>query len=189
MSVHSDGTRTAAGPAEEDTRDGSLPPGATSTWPGTTALSAEVLAQIRTDGLLLPRQPFPGQGWAPSTGAEQHLLREGYRLNRVRLLLLAEVSRLRRCYADRAARRSAVLGEHTDPCPLKGAELRALVGAAAGESPRGTGRRVLLTDSAVRKHRLAAQRRLGARSLPHAVALAVAAGWITSEQITEGLAP
>ncbi|MGW3417025.1 LuxR C-terminal-related transcriptional regulator [Streptomyces phaeochromogenes] len=155
-------------------------------------LSADVLGQIRTAGLALPRPPYPGQGWTPLTGPEQHLLREGYRLDRVRQLLLAEIGRLRRLYADRAVQRSAAaVGplEHPELCPLSHAELRALVAAASGEAPRETARRLLLTEDTVRRHRLAAQRRLGARSMPHAVAITVAARWITPEQIAGGTAP
>ncbi|MFD9445481.1 hypothetical protein ACFWBR_42450 [Streptomyces sp. NPDC060006] len=176
--------------AGKDTRDGSQQSTGASTRAAAPPLSGEVLGQIRTAGLVLPRPPVSGQGWAPATGAEKHLLREGYRLDRVRQLLLAEVGRLRRFYVDRAARRTAGPGADTaDACPLLPVELRALVGAAAGESPRETGRRALVNEATVCRHRLAGQRRLGARSVTHAVALAVAAGWITPEQITGGTAP
>lgn len=188
MSVHDEHARTAAAPAEEDTRDGSQLSEATSTQPGSTALPAEELGQARTAGLVLPRPSVPGTAWSPSTGAEQHLLREGYRLDRIRQQLLTEVGRLRHLYASRSARLGA-RGEQTSPCPLTGSELRVLVAAAAGESPRETADRALITESTIRQQRKAASRRLGAKSIPHAVAVAVAAGWITAENIIEGTTP
>lgn len=186
MSVHDEHTRTAAAPAEEDTRDGIQLSEATSTQPGSTALPAEVLEQARTAGLVLPRPPVPGTTWSPSTGAERHLLREGHRLDRIRQHLLAEVGRLRHLYAARAARAG---GGQATACPLADRELRALIGAAAGESPREAARRILITEKTIAKQRSAAVRRLGARSLTHAVAVAVAAGWITAENILEGTTP
>lgn len=155
-------------------------------------LSADVLAQIRTAGLTLPRPPYPGQGWTPLTGPEQHLLREGYRLDRVRQLLLAEIGRLRRIYADRAVQRSAGAAgplEHAELCPLTHGERTALAAAAAGESPADTSRRLLIPYDTVRSQRKRAVSRLGARTVIHAVAIAVAAGWITGEQITGGVTP
>lgn len=157
----------------------------------TEPLSPAALAQLRQAGLTRPKGTGPGRTWSPRTDAEQHLLREGYRLDRVRQLLLAEVGRLREGQAQRRERikTAARTADRPSTCPLTPGQLDVLAGAAAGESPEDTARRLAVGYNAVRYHRHRAARRLGARNLMHAVALAVAAGWISRERVMGGVAP
>ncbi|QQM44976.1 helix-turn-helix transcriptional regulator [Streptomyces liliifuscus] len=152
-------------------------------------LPADVLEQIRTAGLVLPRPPHPGQQWKARTDAETHLLREGYRLDRVRQLLLGELGRLHRVRAEEAARRKRTADAMPPLCPLSQADLAALKSAAAGESSTDTSRRLLMPYDTVRAQRKRAMSRLGARTVTQAVGLAVAAGWITGEEIAGGVTP
>jgi DNA-binding CsgD family transcriptional regulator len=140
-------------------------------------LTSGALARIRAAGVVVPQAPLGQALWAPQTAAEQHLMREGHRLDRVRQLLLDEIDRLRHGDSAEDLRR------------LTRGELAALAGAAAGESPHETAHRLHLSYNTVKGQRASAQRRLRARSIPHAVALAVAAGWITGEQIAGGVSP
>ncbi|WP_200302282.1 LuxR C-terminal-related transcriptional regulator [Streptomyces adelaidensis] len=156
------------------------------------ALPDKVLAQLRTGGLVPPRAPGPGQVWLPRGEAETHLLGEGRRLDRVRQVLLAEVGRLRhqlkaargdgRGRREEAARTAARQAD----CPLTASLLNALAAAARGETAEETAGRLHLAYDTVKNHRQRAVHRLQARSVTHAVALAVAAGWITPEQIDGG---
>lgn len=150
-----------------------------------TAIAPQALAHIRTAGLTLPLLPGTGGRWIPQTRAEQHLLREGRRLDQVRQLLLGEIGRLRHIYAGEQPQTHS----RAEDCPLTSAELKVLAGAAAGETPRETAARLHLAHDTVRTQRQLAQKRLDARSIPHAVALAVAGGWISGEQLTGGTAP
>jgi DNA-binding CsgD family transcriptional regulator len=155
--------------------------------------SAQVLDQLRKAGLVLPRPPYPGQEWKPRTDAEQHLLGECRRLDRVRQLLLADVGRLRQEVAKTPRREliaaDARTADRLRDCPLTQAQIDIVAAAAAGESVEETARRLFLSCDAVKSHRQRAVLRLHARNLAHAVALCTAAGWITAGQITGGVAP
>lgn len=163
-----------------------------------------VLEQIRTAGLVLPRAPYPGQEWKPRTPAEQHLLQEGHRLNQALQAALGEIGRLRHERAVLAARRQRIQAapdtqEHAaaadrarqrlSNCPLSPGQLAVLVAAAAGESAADTARRLLIPYDTIRSRRQRLTARLAARNTTHAVAIAVAAGWITGEEITGGVTP
>ncbi|MFU0241698.1 helix-turn-helix transcriptional regulator [Streptomyces scabiei] len=156
------------------------------------ALTDQVLAQLRARGLALPRGPRPGQPWAPRTDAEAGLLVEARRLDRARQQLLAEVGRLRHLLGvrrgDGQERReeTARLAERWTDCPLGVSQLNVLVGAARGELPEETAARLHIADATVKSTRRRAVMRLEARSVTHAVAIAVAAGWITSDDIDGG---
>ncbi|WP_159057216.1 helix-turn-helix domain-containing protein [Streptomyces scabiei] len=155
------------------------------------ALTARALAQLRTAGLVLPRGPYPGRPWAPRTEAETHLLAEGRRLDRARQLLLAELGRARHGTPHRDARevRKAEVRaaqRHAVDCPLSGSQLAVLVGAAIGERPEETAARLDLALGTIRSTRARALDRLGALNITHAVALAVAAGWIRPQQADGG---
>ncbi|WP_405930351.1 LuxR C-terminal-related transcriptional regulator [Streptomyces sp. NBC_00827] len=157
-------------------------------------MTDEVLKQLRTAGLMRPRPPYPGQPWQPRTPAEEHLLREGCRLDRVRQLLLGEVGKLRHEVDARAGRRQRLAvasrtAVRLSGCPLTPSELKVIAAAAAGESAEDTSLRLVVAYDTVRTQRKRAVHRLGARSMTHAVALAVEAGWISSEQIRGGLTP
>lgn len=151
------------------------------------AIAPQTLAHIRMAGPRLPRLPGTDGKWVPRTRAEQDLLSECRRLDELRQLLLDEIDRLRQVYAGRAVQppRTGNAGDS----PLTPAELRVLVAAAAGEEPQETARRLCLGYETIKGQRVLARKRLAARSIPHAVAMAVAAGWIPGEAITEGLAP
>ncbi|MFD9107174.1 helix-turn-helix domain-containing protein [Streptomyces bottropensis] len=155
------------------------------------ALTAQALAQLRTAGLVLPRGPYPGRPWAARTEAETHLLAEGRRLDRARQQLLTEVGRMRHGTPHRDARevrKAAVraVQRHAVDCPLSGSQLAALVGAAIGERPEETAARLDLPLGTLRSTRARALDRLGALNITHAVALAVAAGWIRPEHADGG---
>lgn len=156
------------------------------------ALAPQVLAQLRARGLVLPKGPRPGQAWTPRTEAESHLLIEARRLDRARLQLLGKVGRLRHQLGMRRGggqeRREATarLAERWSGCPLGVSQLNVLVGAARGEAPEETAARLHLADDTVKNTRKRAVIRLEARSVTHAVAIAVAAGWITPEDIDGG---
>ncbi|WP_167529495.1 LuxR C-terminal-related transcriptional regulator [Streptomyces spinoverrucosus] len=159
----------------------------------TAALTDKAIAQIRRAALVRPRPPYPGQEWRPRTEAEQHLLREGYRLDRVRQVLLEEIGRLRqaasltpRAEVIAAAARKA---ERLRDCPLTQGQLGVIAAAAAGESAEETAQRLCLSYDTIRSQRQRAVSRLDARNIAHAVALCTAAGWITAAQITGGVAP
>lgn len=156
-------------------------------------LGRDVLAAIARAGLARPRGPFPGREWRPRTDAETHLLREGCRLDRMRQLLLAEIERLRQANGNAPHREvtaaAARTAERLRECPLTQAQLGIIAAAAAGESPEDTARRLCLSYYTIKAHRQRAVKRLGARSIPHAVALCTAAGWVTARQVTGGVAP
>lgn len=148
------------------------------------------LVQLRAAGLARPRSPQAGQAWTPSTKAEQHLLSEAQRLDRLRLLLLEEIGRLRhqaprpsRTQVLEAVARTAV---RLRECPLTPMLLAVVEAAAAGDSVEDTARRLSLAYDTVKTHRQRAVSRLQARSVSHAVALCVAAGWITPGQAGQG---
>lgn len=152
------------------------------------ALPDQVLAQLRAKGLILPRGPRPGQPWTPRTGAETHLLAEARRLDRARQLLLAEVGRLRhrlgvrRTDGQEQREEAARTATRWSGCPLGVSQLNVLVAAAQGELPEETAARLFLALGTVKSTRVRAVQRLGARNVAHAVAISVAAGWITPEQ-------
>ena len=179
--------RRAAAVVGKDTRS----PAAGGVHPA-PALADQVLAQLRVRGLVLPRAPRPGQPWTPRTDAESHLLAEARRLDRARQQLLAEVGRLRHRLGlrrgDGQERReeTARLAERWSGCPLGVSQLNVLVGAARGEAVEETAARLYLACDTVKNTRKRAVVRLEARSVAHAVAIAVAAGWITSEDIGGG---
>ncbi|MDX2566052.1 LuxR C-terminal-related transcriptional regulator [Streptomyces scabiei] len=153
------------------------------------AMADQVLAQLRARGLVLPRGPRPGQPWAPRTDAESGLLFEARRLDRARQQLLAEVGRLRHLLGvrrgDGQERReeTARLAERWSGCPLGVTQLNVLVGAARGELPEETAARLHIADATVKSTRRRAVMRLEARSVTHAVAISVTAGWITPGDI------
>ncbi|MCM1976805.1 LuxR C-terminal-related transcriptional regulator [Streptomyces sp. G1] len=153
-----------------------------------TGLNGKKLAQA---GLVLPRSARPGQAWAPRTPAEEHLLREAQRLDRIRLLLLEELGRARaeagQVRVSEKAAAAARAAERLKGCPLPPAQLNAVAAAAAGESVHATARRLSLSWETVRSHRQRALRRLGARDMEHAVQLCTAAGWITPEHASAGV--
>jgi DNA-binding CsgD family transcriptional regulator len=156
------------------------------------ALTDQVLAQLRARGLVLPRGPRPGQPWTPRTDAETHLLAEGRRLDRARQVLLGEVGRLRHLLGVRrtdgqdrreeAARTAAAFSG----CPLGVSQLNILIGAARGELPEETAARLHVAYGTVKSTRVRAVRQLGACNVTHAVALAVAAGWISPDEFGGG---
>ena len=156
------------------------------------ALADQVLAQLRARGLVLPKGPRPGQPWAPRTDAESHLLIEARRMDRARLQLLGEVGRLRhqlglrRTGGQERREATARLAERFSGCPLGVSQLNVLVGAARGEASEETAARLHLADATVKVTRKRAVIRLEARSVTHAVAIAVTAGWITPEDIGGG---
>lgn len=159
----------------------------------TGTLTDRTLAQLRTAGLARPRAPRPGQAWAPRTEAEQHLLSEGQRLDRVRLVLLEELGRLRQQTAriPRAELVAAAVrtAERLSGCPLSQSQLAVVSGAAAGETTEETAARLRLSYDTIKRHRQRAVSRLEARSMPHAVALCVAADWVTPGELAGGVAP
>jgi len=153
----------------------------------TATLTDRHLAQLRIAGLARPRPPYPGQEWKPRTPAEEHLLSEGHRLDRLRLLLLEEIGRLRRqtACAPRAQVIAAAVrkAERLRECPLSPALLAVVAAAAVGEAPEDTARRLCLSYESVKTNRQRAVSRLGARSMTHAVALALAHGWLLAEDV------
>lgn len=164
----------------------------------TATVADDVLDQVRKAGLVRPRSSYPGQAWQPRTPAEEHLLREACRLDRVRQLLLGEIGRLRHETAPRDARRdarrdriaaAARTANRLADCPLSPSQLQVIAAAAAGESAEDTALRLVLAYDTVRSQRKRAVHRLGARSMTHAVALAVEAGWVTSAQVLRGVTP
>jgi DNA-binding CsgD family transcriptional regulator len=214
VSARDENLRQACG-LRKDTGDGTQPPAGESTQstrtetptgrvPASEPLTDSVLKEIRTAGLVLPRSPYPYQPWVPRPGAEEHLLREAQRLEKFRRALLGEVGWLRHERAVRAARRERIAaaartgqrvlapartaGQASD-CPLTAEQLTVLAAAAAGESQQDTSRRLLIPYDTIRSRSKSAVARLAARSTTHAVAIAVAAGWITGEQITGGVTP
>lgn len=154
-----------------------------------TVLTDKNIAQLRKAGLTRPRAPRPGQAWTPRTEAEQHLLGEGQRLDRVRLVLLEELGRLRVQQPPRAEVLAAAVrnAERLRDCPLSQSQLAVVSGAAAGEAPEETAARLRLSYDTIKRHRQRAVSRLEARSMPHAVALCVAAGWVTPGQLAGGV--
>ncbi|MFJ2002151.1 helix-turn-helix transcriptional regulator [Streptomyces chartreusis] len=155
-------------------------------------LKDKVIVQLRRGGLQLPRGPRPGRQWAPVTPGERQLLLEARRLDRVRLLLLEEVGRLRQMTARipraeilAAAAREAERMKH---CPLSQPELLIVVGAASGETVEETAARLHSAYDTVRNARVRAVEKLRARSMLHAVALCLTEEWITRDQI-RGVTP
>lgn len=161
----------------------------------TVMLSEAALTQIRGAGLDQPRLPLPGQKWKPVTAAERHLLREAYRLDRVRQVLLNEVDRLRSKEVwppleddAAAAEATALAAPQPRECPLTPRLLDIVRASAAGLSLSETAQQLAISDNTVRVHRRRLVARLGARSLTQAVAVCVAEGWISGRQIAMGVA-
>ncbi|WP_432193780.1 helix-turn-helix transcriptional regulator [Streptomyces sp. bgisy027] len=155
-------------------------------------LKDKEIAQLRRGGLLLPPGPRPGRRWLPGTPAEQHLLSEGRRLDRVRLLLLEEVGRLRQVAARipraevlAAAAREA---ERMKRCPLSQTELLIVTGAARGETAEQTAARLHFAHDTVRTARVRAVDKLGANNMLHVVALCLTEEWVSRDQV-RGVAP
>lgn len=153
-----------------------------------TVLTDKNIAHLRNAGLTRPRAPRPGQAWTPRTQAEQHLLGEGQRLDRVRLVLLEEPGRLRvqQPLPAEVLAAAARTAERLSGCPLSQSQLAVLSGAAAGEAPEETAARLHLSYDTIKRHRQRAVARLEARSMPQAVAQCVAAGWVTPGQLLAG---
>ncbi|MGW0599928.1 LuxR C-terminal-related transcriptional regulator [Streptomyces sp. NPDC002776] len=156
-------------------------------------LTDKTLAQLRNAGLVRPRSAQPGQEWKPRTDAEVHLLREAYRLDRARQILLEEVGRLRqqaalprRTDVVAAAARAA---ERLKECPLSPAQLNVVAAAAAGESVHNMARRLGLSFETVSSHYRRALKRLDAQDMDHAVRLCQASGWIPAVQPEQGSTP
>lgn len=146
----------------------------------TATARRDLIAQARAAGLRLP-----AQGWQPATQAEQHLLSEARRLDHLRQSLLAEIGRLRAGVPTRPQEPRfdrARLSQLTD-CPLTAGQLEALTAAAAGELITVTARRIHVSPDTIKSARQRAITALGARTVIHAVALAVAAGWIPTDQL------
>lgn len=74
-------------------------------------------------------------------------------------------------------------------CPLDGRLLETLVGAARGESNAECGRRLHVSEEGMKSRRKKIMQRLAARSMPHAVAISMAHGWITADDVLYGTAP
>lgn len=146
-------------------------------------LAEDALARMRQAGLVLPKDPAPGQRWLPRTPAEAHLLRQAQQLDVMRQRLLAEVGRLRH---DRRSATTPVCAPGPDTCPLTPSQLLYVAAAAGGESVDTTARRLFVSPHTIRTHRVRALRRLGARDMAHAVWLATAAGWLTPDHIAPG---
>ncbi|MFE7966942.1 hypothetical protein ACFU0X_28510 [Streptomyces cellulosae] len=143
----------------------------------------DLITRARTAGLRLPGHPV--QGWQPATPAEQHLLSEGRRLDQWRQALLAEIGRLRAGVPSRpqdSRLDRARVSQLTD-CPLTAGQLEALTAAAHGELIEVTARRVQVSVDTIKSARQRAITTLGARTAIHAVAIAVAAGWIPTDQL------
>ncbi|MGA5486666.1 hypothetical protein ACPCK1_02695 [Streptomyces pseudogriseolus] len=150
-----------------------------------TTLTArrDLITRARIAGLRMPGHPV--QGWQPATPAERHLLSEGRRLDQLRQALLAEIGRLRAGVPTRpqdSRLDRARLSQLTD-CPLTASQLEALTAAAHGELIEVTARRVHVSVDAIKSARQRAITTLGARTAIHAVAIAVAAGWIPTDQL------
>ncbi|QFR00752.1 hypothetical protein F9278_36365 [Streptomyces phaeolivaceus] len=171
----------AAGPAGKDTHGRAV--GGVHPAPG---LPDKVLAQLRAKALVLPRGTRPGQGWSPRTDAEMHLLTEGRRLDHARQLLLAEVGRLRHALGtprgDVHEKKPEAEKGPQGRCPLSATQLSALIGASRGETLQETAERLRIPYETARTRRSRAISQLKARSATHAVAIAMAAGWITPWQ-------
>ncbi|MCZ4611836.1 LuxR C-terminal-related transcriptional regulator, partial [Streptomyces sp. Lzd4kr] len=139
-----------------------------------------------------PTSSRSSRRWLPATPAEQHLLAEGRRLDRVRLLLLEEVGRLRQVTAriPRAETLAAAAreAEKMKRCPLSPTELLIVTGAAAGETTEETAARLQYTYDTVKTARHRAISRLEARSMLHVVALCLTEEWVTRDQV-RGVAP
>lgn len=153
-------------------------------------LTATAIRQLSQAGFVRPRPPYPGQLWQPHTDAEAHLLREGFRLDRVRQLLLAEIGRLRAESGGRPPRQDAAAAaartaERLRECPLTQRQWHVIAAAAEGETVEGTASRMFLSSDAVKSHRQRAVLRLHAHNLVHAVAICVAAGWVSAAPAEE----
>lgn len=68
-------------------------------------------------------------------------------------------------------------------CPLDGRLLETLVSAARGESIAESGRRLHVSPEGMKSRRRQIVLRLGARSMPHAVAISMANRWITADDV------
>ncbi len=66
-----------------------------------------------------------------------------------------------------------------DRRPLSGRGLDVLHGASLGETAQQTARRLGISETTVRAHRSQVSRRLGARNMPHAVAIAFRTGLLS----------
>ncbi|MFE9296562.1 helix-turn-helix transcriptional regulator [Streptomyces niveus] len=145
------------------------------------ALGRDALRAIARDGLALPRAPYPGQKWQPTTPAEKHLVAEGRRLDGHRRRLLAEIARMQlaanRARAARRGGRRPVSPVFVEP--LTERDLETLTAAAAGESESETAARLGLTTAGVRSRRTTARLRLGATTFAQALVIATAAGVIS----------
>ncbi|MET4923628.1 LuxR C-terminal-related transcriptional regulator [Streptomyces sp. PSRA5] len=145
------------------------------------ALGRDALRAIGRDGLVLPRAPYPGQKWKPTTPAETHLVAEARRLDGHRRKLLAEIARMQlAANRDRAARRGGrrpVAPVFVEPLTERDVEV--LAAAAAGESETETADRLGLTTSGVKSRRTTARLRLGAPTFARALVIATAAGVIS----------
>ncbi|MGW6309171.1 LuxR C-terminal-related transcriptional regulator [Streptomyces niveus] len=145
------------------------------------ALGRDALRAIARDGLVLPRAPYPGQKWKPTTPAETHLVAEGRRLDGHRRKLLAEIARMQLA-ANRHGRAGTSARGPVSPVfvePLTERDVEVLAAAAAGESETETADRLGLTTSGVKSRRTAARLRLGAPTFARALVIATAAGVIS----------
>ncbi|MFB6950213.1 LuxR C-terminal-related transcriptional regulator [Streptomyces niveus] len=145
------------------------------------ALGRDALRAIARDGLVLPRAPYPGQKWKPSTPAETHLVAEARRLDGHRRKLLAEIARMQLA-ANRRGRAGTSARGPVAPVfvePLTERDVEVLAAAAAGESETETADRLGLTTSAVKSRRTTARLRLGAPTFARALVIATAAGVIS----------
>ncbi|MEW2420491.1 hypothetical protein AB0911_08095 [Streptomyces nigra] len=72
---------------------------------------------------------------------------------------------------------------------LTDAQFAALVGLASGEDAKETGRRIGRTENTIKTHRRTLYAALGARSGPHAVAIAIDLGLLRTANGRAGGAP
>ncbi|WP_405994996.1 LuxR C-terminal-related transcriptional regulator [Streptomyces sp. NBC_00986] len=155
-------------------------------------MSDRTIKRLSQAGFERPRPPYPGKLWQPHTDAEGHLLREGFRLDRARQLLLVEIGRLRAESGTRSRQdvtaSAAREAERLRECPLAQRQWHVIAAAAAGETVEGTAARMFLTCDAIKSHRQRALLRLNAHNLTHAVAICVAAGWVSAAPVEEGAA-
>lgn len=185
MSAREETLRQACGLGGKGIRGGRQPSTGGPTRSGSTGerLTMEVIARLRGAGPRWPRTLYPGRRWTPATPTEELLAGEVSRWHRTCQMLLGELGRARPEPARPAVRGRARVPED---CPLSDAELRALTAAATGEPLEASARRLWVSTTHLKHARQGALQRLRARNVTHAVALCMAAGWITPEALTGG---
>lgn len=133
-----------------------------------TPMPGERLAAIVRAGLVLPHRG--AVEFKPATYGERHLLEQARILDGMRTDLVREVYRLGQRVRELEAARAVQVP------PLSDRHRAVLQAAAVGEAPPETAARLHLTTGTVHHYRYHAVRAIGARNIPHAVALAVDGG-------------